>query len=145
VEAYRRRGDADGVRDAIAALDRARVLSRAREHSGRGRALLREGRAATAVSELEAAVTLDPVDARARAALGHAYAALGRLDDAISTYRAALAINPNVAAAHYGLALVDDRRGNTAAARRHFETFVRLEPRSYAAWQVRQRLGDRPR
>jgi tetratricopeptide (TPR) repeat protein/uncharacterized MnhB-related membrane protein len=145
VEAYRRRGDADGVRDAMAALERARVLSRAREHSGRGRALLGEGRAAAAVSELEAAVTLDPVDARARAGLGHAYAALGRLNDAISTYRAALAIDPNVAAAHYGLALVDDRRGNTAAARRHFETFVRLEPRSYAAWQVRQRLGGRPR
>jgi tetratricopeptide (TPR) repeat protein len=142
VEAYRRRGDADGVRSALTGLEHARTLSRAREHATRGRARLRDGRVGEAVVEFQAALALDATDGRARSGLGHAYAALGRLDEATAAQQAALALNPELASAHYGLAVVADGRGDSAAARRHFETFVRLEPRSYAAWQIRQRLGS---
>lgn len=145
IEAYRRRGDADAVREAMTAHAPAQALARGREHAARGRALLRDGRPAEAVRELETALALDGTDARARSGLGHAYAALGRFDEAAAAHRAALSIDPRLATAHYGLALLDERRGDVTAARRHLEAFVRLEPRSYAAWQVRQRLVSRPR
>ena len=145
IEAYRQRGDAGGVRAAMGAFEPARRLAQARDHESRARALLRGRHAAEAVAELQAALALNGRNARARSDLGHAYAALGRPDDAAAAYRAALAVDPKLAAAHYGLALLEERRGDAAAARRHFATFVRLEPRSYAAWQVRRRLAGSSR
>jgi Flp pilus assembly protein TadD len=143
LEAHRRQGDADSVREVMAAYAAAQTQARAREHAARGRALLREQRATDAVREFAAALTLDPRDARARSGLAFAYALSGRFDDAAVAQHAALEVDPRLAAAHYGLALLDERRGDQAAARRRFDTFVRLEPRSYAAWQVRQRLVGR--
>jgi Flp pilus assembly protein TadD len=143
LEAHRRRGDADSVRDVMAAYAAAQTHGRAREHAARGRALLREGRGPEAAREFEAALAFDPPDARARSGLAYAYALSGRFDDARVAQQAALELDPRLASAHYGLALLDERRGDLAAARRRFAAFVRLEPRSYAAWQVRQRLVGR--
>jgi tetratricopeptide (TPR) repeat protein len=143
LEAHRRQGDTDSVREVMAVYAAAQMRSRAREHAARGRALLRSQRADDAAREFAAALTLDPRDARARSGLAYAYAQSGRFDEAAMAQHAALEVDPRLASAHYGLALLDERRGDLAAARRHFGTFVRLEPRSYAAWQVRQRLAGR--
>ena len=143
LEGYRRQGDADAVRDVMAAYARAQTLARAREHAARGRALLRQRQGVEAAREFAAAVALDGRDARAQSGLAYAYELSGRFDDATVAQQAALKLDPRLASAHYGLALLDERRGDTTAARRRFATFVRLEPRSYAAWQVRQRLVGR--
>ena len=90
-----------------------------------------------------AALALDGADARAQSGLASAYALTGRVDDAVAAQHVALSLDPRLASAHFGLAVLDERRGDAVAARRHFAAFVRLEPRSYAAWQVRQRLAGR--
>jgi tetratricopeptide (TPR) repeat protein len=143
LEAYRRQGDADAVRKVMAAYEDAQTRARAGEHAARGRALLREGRGPEAAGEFTAALALDGADARAQSGLASAYALSGRFEDAAAAHRIALKLDPRLASAHFGLALLDERRGDAAAARRHFDAFVRLEPRSYAAWQVRQRLVGR--
>jgi tetratricopeptide (TPR) repeat protein len=143
LEAHRRQGDADSVRDVMGAYAAAQTHARAREHAARGRALLRDGRGAEAARQFEAALALEPRNARARSELAYAYALGGRFDDATAAQQAALELDPRLASAHYGLALLEERRGNVAAAQRRFAAFVRLEPRSYAAWQVRQRLVGR--
>jgi tetratricopeptide (TPR) repeat protein len=143
IEAHRRRGDVAAVEAATLARARAEMLARVREQVTRGRALLRDGYPAEAARAFEAALAEDGGQAPARSALGHAYAALGRLEEAEAAQRAALRRDPSLAAAHYGLAVLSERRGDLEAARRHFGTYVRLEPRSYAAWQVRRRLSTR--
>jgi tetratricopeptide (TPR) repeat protein len=143
LEAYRRQGDADAVRDVMAAYQHAQTRARAGEHAARGRALLRERRGPEAAREFTAALALDGADARAQSGLASAYALTGRFEDAAAAQHAALKLDPRLASAHFGLALLDERRGDAAAARRHFDAFVRLEPRSYAAWQVRQHLVGR--
>jgi tetratricopeptide (TPR) repeat protein len=140
LEAYRRQGDADHVRDVMAAYPAAQARARARQHAARGRTFLQERQGAEAAREFAAALALDPRDARAHSGLAYAYALTGRFDEAAAAQHAALELDPRLATAHYGLALLDERRGDAAAARRRFAAFVRLEPRSYAAWQVRQRL-----
>jgi tetratricopeptide (TPR) repeat protein len=141
LEAYRRRDDADAVRDVMAAYGHAQTRARAREHAARGRALLRERHAVEAEREFAAALALDASDARAQSGLAYAYALGGRFDEATAAHHAALTLDPRLASAHYGLALLEERRGNMTAARGRYNAFVRLEPRSYAAWQVRQRLS----
>lgn len=140
LEAHRRQGDADALRDVMSAYAGAQTRARAREHVDRGRALLRERRGDDAAREFAAALALEATDARAHSGLGYAWALAGRFEDARAAQQAALSLDPRLASAHYGLALLDERRGDTVTARRRFATFVRLEPRSYTAWQVRQRL-----
>jgi Flp pilus assembly protein TadD len=141
VEAYRRHGDADAVRGVMAAYATAQTRARAREHAARGRALLRERHAIEAEREFMTALALDATDARVQSGLGYAYALNGRFAEATAAQHAALKLDPRLASAHYALAQLEERQGNTAAARRRYDAFVRLQPRSYAAWQVRQRLA----
>ena len=143
LEGYRRQGDADAVRAVMAAYEHAQRRARAAEHAARGRALLRQGRGPEAAREFTAALALDGIDARAQSGLASAYALTGRVEDAAAAQHAALKLDPRLASAHFGLGLLDERRGDMVAARRHFDAFVRLEPRSYAAWQVRRRLAGR--
>jgi Flp pilus assembly protein TadD len=112
--------------------------AQAAELGRRGLERNREGRLPEAVAELEAAVALDPDGARIRSDLGFVYFYAGRVDDALREQRAALAREPQLPQAHYGLGLALEKRGEGEAARREFATYVRLEPRSYLAWRLRQ-------
>jgi len=143
LEAYRRRGDADAVREVLAAYPAAQLRAQARGHAARGQSLLRDRQGAEAAREFTAALALDAADARSQSGLAYAYALTGRFEEAAAAQQAALKLDPRLASAHYGLAVLAERRGDTVAARRRYDAFVKLEPRSYAAWQVRQRLVER--
>ncbi len=143
LEAYRRYGDADAVREVLAAYPAAQLRAQARGHAARGHTLLRERKGSEAAREFTAALALDATDARSQSGLAYAYALTGRFDEAVAAQQAALKLDPRLASAHYGLAVLAERRGDTVSARRRYDSFVKLEPRSYAAWQVRQQLVGR--
>jgi tetratricopeptide (TPR) repeat protein len=141
IDAYRRTGTAAGREPELAvAYANAVTLGRAEEHARRALQLYREGRSAEAIAELRASLQLNPRNAKAASTLGVIYFNLGQFDDALVQQKTALTLDANFANAHYGLAMIYQRRGDHAAARRHFEEFVRLEPRSYFAWRVRADL-----
>jgi len=143
--AYRRLGDSR--RETALGPDFLKAATRARveQHVTRALALQRTGRMPQARAELEAALGVDPGNAVAQSYLGYLDLYAGRLDAAGAAQEAALAVDPDLAHAHYALALVHERRGDLAAARRHLETYVRLEPRSYEAWRARRMLARLPR
>jgi tetratricopeptide (TPR) repeat protein len=140
VDAYRRRGEparADALgTDFLAAMSATRARAYLRD-AGR---LAADGRLEEAVARARAALELEPRSARAHGELGQLYFAMGRLDEALVEQQSALRADPTFARAHYSLAEVYRRRGDAAAARRQLETYARLEPRSYAAWRIREEL-----
>ncbi len=144
-EAYHRLGqthrDQELQRAYAAAVSRVQV----REHLRKANQFNREGKAEAAIAETKAALQLEPRNAKAMGDLGEIYFRRGLLDDALTQQRAALEIDPHFAEAHYRLALIHQRRSQYGAARKHFEEYVRLEPRSYLAWRARQELGALPR
>ncbi|HEX8214670.1 MAG TPA: YaiO family outer membrane beta-barrel protein [Allosphingosinicella sp.] len=71
---------------------------------------------ARAAELLGPVVASDPGNADAQLQLGLALLGLGRLDEAEAAFRRTLAIAPNYADARLGLARVQQRRGNWAAA-----------------------------
>jgi tetratricopeptide (TPR) repeat protein len=142
--AYRRLGLHERSEALNQAYVQATMIVRAREHLRRAMQFNREGNPEAALAETKAALELDPRSARARGSLGDIYFRQGLLGEALTQQRAALAIDPHFADAHYRLALIHQRRAEYAAARRHFEEFVRLEPRSYLAWKAREELGRLP-
>lgn len=108
--------------------------------------LLREGSAARmeqrfddAVSLLERAKTLDPVNADVLVQLGFARLALASNAAARQAFEQALAIAPSYEDARFGLAQIAFRSGNLAEARKLAETVLGAQPENAEA---RQLLGS---
>jgi len=145
IDAYRRAGEPEREGEISRSMAVAVKRAQAAESAQRGLALNRAGKLVEAVSELEAAATLDPDSARIRSDLGFVYLYAGRVEDAIRSQRAALDRDPRLAQAHYGLGLALEKRGDGQGARREIAEYVRLEPRSYLAWQLRESPAALPR
>ncbi len=87
------------------------------------------------------AVSLDPEDAHAHAALGFA----SEFEDArhsIRSFRQALSLNPNLAHAHFGLGMILLNTGQTDASIEHIETAIRLSPRDPLMTLYQSLLGS---
>jgi tetratricopeptide (TPR) repeat protein len=140
VAAYRRLGDEAAARELGPAFLAVATRTRVEQHVRAARRMLADGRTAEADQELAAALKLDARHADALATLGYVRIAEGRLDEAVRAEEQALATDPRHARAHWALAHIARARGDETTARRHFETFSRLAPRTYDAWQVREAL-----
>jgi tetratricopeptide (TPR) repeat protein len=140
VAAYRRLGDEAAARELGPAFLAVATRARVEQHVRAARRMLADGRTAEAGQELAAALRLDGRHADALATLGYVRMSEGRLDEAVRAEEQALAADPRHARAHWALAHIARARGDEATARRHFETFSRLAPRTYDAWQIREAL-----
>jgi Flp pilus assembly protein TadD len=98
------------------------------ERNRRGAALIKEGKAADAVTELQAAVEMSPGYTTAQANLAYAYHQAGRLDEAIMAYQKLLELEPTNATARNNLATLYTRSGRNDEAIRELETLLEREP-----------------
>ena len=74
-----------------------------------------------------------PNDYRVLQNMAIAFSKTGRLDDAVNCYRRALDIQPQLAGAHYGLAVSPSKRGDVPAAQLQLEQFLAAPPKSAEA------------
>jgi tetratricopeptide (TPR) repeat protein len=144
IAAHRRLGDEDSARGLGPAFLAAATRARVDQHLRNARHLLAGGQMAAAGAEVSAALRLDPRNALALSTLGFVRMAERRFDEAVQAEEQALAVDPRHAHAHWALAHIARARGDEPTARRHLETFARLAPRSYEAWQAREALAARP-
>lgn len=105
-----------------------------------GNALRELGRLADAERAFRAATEYDPRSAWSWFNLAEVQQALDRADDAIASLERAVAAQPSYAAAHFTLGLLCERAGRWAQARRHWLTFLQLDPWSDWARLARERL-----
>ncbi len=101
----------------------------------KGRAHLKEGRAAQATVSLEKAKRREPDKASIREALGIAYFRIQRYEEAEREFRAVLELSPTDDYAHYALGRCLEKRGRAAEANGHYKLASRMRPGSeqYAA------------
>jgi tetratricopeptide (TPR) repeat protein len=138
VESYRRGGEPERAGEIAKSMGEVVKHAEAAERAQRGLSLNRAGKLPEAVAELEAAAALDPASAKIRSDLGFVYLYAGRLEDAAGAQRAAIDREPRLAQARYGLGLALQKAGDGAGASRELAEYVRLEPRSYLAWKLRE-------
>lgn len=81
-----------------------------------------------AIEEFKKTLTLTPADPAPYCNLGYVYYDIGMLDKALEYQKKALSIDPNLAPAHYGLALIYGRLADKEGAIRHFKEYLRIEP-----------------
>jgi len=90
---------------------------------------------ASARASAQRAVSLDPNEPMAHFALGRVHVFSGEPEMAIAEMQTAIAINPNDALAHYGLGQAYwYGAGEVERALPHFDTALRLSPRSPLRW-----------
>ncbi len=143
IAAHRRLGDERAAAALGPAFLEAATRARVEQHERAARRLLAESRTAEAGEELAAALKLDPRSVTALTTLGYVRMVERRFDEAVRAEEAALAVDPRHAGAHRALAEIARARGDEPARRRHLESFARLSPRSYDAWQIRETFARR--
>ncbi|MCA0376964.1 MAG: tetratricopeptide repeat protein [Gemmatimonadetes bacterium] len=83
------------------------------------------GDVASALVSYQLALRERPDDLRVLQNMAIACSRTGRPDEAIRHYRRALQLDGSLAGAHYGLAFLLLRRGDTMAAEQHLQAFLR--------------------
>lgn len=81
---------------------------------------------ANALTSYRLALRERPDDLRVLQNIAIAFSKTGQPEEAIRTYRRALQLDPDLAGAHYGLAFLLLKRGDTAHAAMHLEGFLRV-------------------
>lgn len=93
-----------------------------------GLSLERQGDYDAALTSYRLALREKPSDVRILENMAIAYSKLGQPDEAIKCYRHALSIDPKLSGAHYGLAFLLLKRGETSDAAFHLEAFLMDPP-----------------
>lgn len=105
-------------------------------HKYLGGAFLQEDRADDALTELVAALLIDPLDAGAHAGIGQIHLNAARYDEAVTALRRAVELSANYTEARYALATALMRSGKTQEAARELERVEQAQ---------RQMVADRRR
>jgi tetratricopeptide (TPR) repeat protein len=92
-------------------------------------ALERQGDYDAALTSYRLALRDHPDDPRVLQNMAIAFTKTHRIEDAIRHYRRALEFDRNLAGAHYGLAFLLLKRGETDAAAHHLQLFLSRPPR----------------
>ncbi|MFN2602718.1 MAG: tetratricopeptide repeat protein [Gemmatimonadaceae bacterium] len=98
------------------------------DYLSEGLALERQGDYEAALTSYQLALRDQPTNHRVLQNMAIAYSRTGRQTEAIRCYRRALDIQPKLAGAHYGLAFLLLRRGDTDDAAFHLQSFLMDPP-----------------
>jgi Flp pilus assembly protein TadD len=98
------------------------------DYLSEGLALERQGDYEAALTSYQLALRDQPTNHRVLQNMAIAYSRTGRQTEAIRCYRRALDIQPKLSGAHYGLAFLLLRRGDTGDATFHLESFLMDPP-----------------
>jgi Flp pilus assembly protein TadD len=90
--------------------------------------LERQGDYDAALTSYRLALRDQPDDLRVLQNMAIAFSRTGRLDEAVRAYRRALELDPTLSGAHYGLAFLLIKRGDSAAAEKHLQAFLSQPP-----------------
>ncbi len=98
-----------------------------------GKALETEGDIAGALREFQEQLRWVPEDPTGHVAIGDIQLKLDAFDNAAFWYQKALELRPDMAAAYYGLAMLEIRRGNIPAAHKYLEQCLQAQPHHLGA------------
>ena len=98
------------------------------DYLSEGLALERQGDYEAALTSYALALRDQPTNHRVLQNMAIAYSRTGRATEAIRCYRRALEIQPKLSGAHYGLAFLLLKRGETDNAAFHLESFLMDPP-----------------
>jgi tetratricopeptide (TPR) repeat protein len=115
------------------ALDDRPIRPQRLDYLNEALALERQGDYDAAITSYRLALRDHPNEPRVLQNLAIAFSRIGKVDDAIRHYRRALEADGTLAGAHYGLAFLLIKRGDSEAAEQHLRAFLGNPPRGVDA------------
>jgi superkiller protein 3 len=111
-----------------AARGQDKAADAAAQQNARGTALIKEGKFAEAVDELQKAAEASPKSAVIQSNLAYAYDRQGRVEDAVAAYRKALELDPGNVIVRNNLANLYSKQGRYDDAAKELEDVVQHDP-----------------
>ena len=99
------------------------------DYLNEGLALERQGDYEAALTSYRLAYRDNPADARILLNMAIAFTKTSQPDEAIRHYRRALELDPTLSGAHYGVAFLLMKRGDTQQAAEHLRAFLARPPK----------------
>lgn len=99
------------------------------DYLNEGLALERQGDYDGAITSYQLALRDQPTNVKTLQYIAIALSRTGRREEAIRHYRRALELSPDLSGAHYGLAFLLIKRGDTDRAAEHLKLFLAKPPR----------------
>lgn len=141
IEIYSELGKEGEVRKVTKLYQEAKNTIAAAKHFEQGVEAYRKRNYLLAIDEFNKSIELSPSDPHTYSNLGYVYYDMGMFDKALEYQKKALTIEPNLAYAHYGLALIYKRRGDLEKAVKHMDEYVKHESlRNIPEW-AKEEIG----
>ena len=140
IDAYHELGMEDKVRGARQAYERAAIVKGGEEHFSAGVKAYLGKEYNASIEEFKKSIKANPTNPAPYSNLGYVYFDIGITDKAYEYQRKAIDIDPNFANAHYGLALVCKKKGDTDMAKKHWEEYLRIEPAGYYSRKAKEEI-----
>lgn len=137
---YSKLGMEDKARKTEEMFKTAEIAREGEEHFRKGVRAYLEKKLDIAEQEFRKSIEANPSNPTPCSNLGYVYLDLGMLDKAFEYQKKAIDIDPDFANAHYGLALIHKKRGNTGEAKKHWEEYLRIEPEGYFSRKAKEEI-----
>ncbi|GBE06045.1 MAG TPA: tetratricopeptide repeat protein [Nitrospirae bacterium] len=137
---YRRSDRQDKLENKVRMFRSAERHSKAEEHFQKGLKAYMEQDSRLAIEEYKKSIASNPSNPAAFNNLGYIYFDLGLYDKALMYQKKAVDLDLNYANAHYGLALIYKKWGDREMAKKHWQEYLRIEPRGYYSRRAKKEL-----
>jgi len=140
IEIYQKLGMQDKLKETNRMWKSAMSYSEGEEHFKKGLKAYFEQKYKVAIDEYKKSIETNPSNPAAYSNLGYIYYDIGLYEKAFEYQRKAIDLDPNFANAYYGLALIYKKWGDRGGAKKHWEEYLRIEPKGYFSRRAKEEL-----
>ncbi len=140
IDIYQRFGMKQEVEKTLKMYEKARVQGEGGEYFKKGIKTYLNNRPDVAAEWFEKSIRANPSNPAPYSNLGYIYFDMGVIDRAYEYQKRALDIDPDFANAHYGLALIYKKLGDTEKAVREYKEYLRIEPAGYYSRRAKKAI-----
>ena len=140
ISIYQKLGKLDKADKTEKAYESARSYGQGEEHFQKGLKAYVEQKYESAVEEFKQSITANPSNPASYSNLGYVYYDIGLTSESYEYQRRAIDIDPEFANAHYGLAMIYKKLGDREGAMKHWEEYLRIEPKGYFSRKAKEEL-----
>ncbi len=140
MDIYQKLNEHDKLEQVARMYEAAKVYNAGEEHFQKGVKAWLEQNYEAAIEEYKKSIEGNPSNPSAYSNLGYIYFDIGFPDKAYEYQKKAIDIDPEFANAHYGLALIYKRWGDTEGAKKHWQEYLRIEPKGYYSRKAKEEL-----
>ena len=140
ISIYQKYNERDKLNKITNMYETAKIYNTGEEHFQKAMKAYLEQRFEEAAEEYKKSIEANPYNPSSHSNLGYIYFDIGLIEKAYTYQKNAINLDPEFANAHYGLALIYKKWGDRQNAKRHWQEYLRIEPKGYYSRKAKDEL-----